>query len=155
MDKPSIETETYLLQSLMPHIGSMDLRKIHDGTLAGYVAARLEAGRAHKTINLGLGLVRHILNLASKSWRDDSGLTWLEHAPTITMLPLIGHQREPQPITWMEQRLLLDTLPPHLSRMALFTLNTGVRDDVVCNLAWEWELKIPELGVSVFEVGNG
>jgi integrase len=52
----------------------------------------------------------------------------------------------------MEQRLLLDTLPPHLSRMALFTLNTGVRDDVVCNLQWEWELKIPELEVSVFEV---
>ena len=36
--------------------------------------------------------------------------------------------------------------------MSLFTLNTGVRDDVVCNLRWEWEIKIPELGISVFEV---
>ncbi|ARN19567.1 tyrosine-type recombinase/integrase [Piscinibacter gummiphilus] len=151
-DKPSIETETYLLKSLMPHIGQLDLRKIHDGTLAGYVATRLEAGRMHKTVNLGLGLTRHILNLCAKSWRDDSGLTWLEHAPSITMLPLIGHQREPQPITWMEQRILLEALPPHLSRMALFTLNTGVRDDVVCNLQWSWELRIPELGISVFEV---
>jgi len=96
--------------------------------------------------------VRHILNLASKTWRDDSGLTWLEHPPAITMLPLIGHQRESQPITWMEQRLLLETLPPHLARMALFTLNTGVRDDVVCHLQWSWELRIPELGISVSEV---
>nr|WP_284402347.1 tyrosine-type recombinase/integrase [Acidovorax sp. SUPP2825] len=36
--------------------------------------------------------------------------------------------------------------------MALFVLNTGVRDDVVCNLRWEWEIPIPELGVSVFDV---
>jgi integrase len=36
--------------------------------------------------------------------------------------------------------------------MALFDLNTGVRDDVVCSLKWEWEIKVPELGISVFEV---
>jgi len=36
--------------------------------------------------------------------------------------------------------------------MALFSLNTGVRDDVVCSLKWEWEIKVPELGISVFEV---
>ena len=35
--------------------------------------------------------------------------------------------------------------------MSLFVLNTGVRDDVVCNLQWDWELPIPELGISVFE----
>ena len=36
--------------------------------------------------------------------------------------------------------------------MALFGLNTGVRDDVICSLKWEWEIKVPELGISVFEV---
>jgi len=36
--------------------------------------------------------------------------------------------------------------------MALFVLNTGVRDDVVCNLQWAWEIKVPQLGISVFEV---
>jgi integrase len=151
-DKPSIVTETYLLQSLMPHIGTLRLHQIHDGTLAPYVSARLEAGRKHKTINLALGLVRHILNLAARSWRDESGLTWLEHAPAVTMLPLVGHQRDPRPITWAEQRMLLPALPAHLARMALFALNTGVRDDVVCSLRWDWEIRVPELGVSVFEV---
>jgi integrase len=151
-DKPSLETETYLLQSLMPHIGALLLPQIHDGTLAPYVSARLGVGRKHKTVNLGLGLVRHILNLAAKTWRDEDGRTWLEHAPSITLLTLTGHQREPRPITWAEQRLLLPKLPPHLARMALFKLNTGVRDDVVCSLRWEWEIKVPELDLSVFEV---
>ncbi len=43
-------------------------------------------------------------------------------------------------------------LPDHLARMALFVQNTGVRDNVVCNLRWGWEIKVPELGISVFEV---
>ena len=30
-------------------------------------------------------------------------------------------------------------------------LNSGVRDDVGCSLQWEWEIKLPELGISVFE----
>ncbi|HZF80319.1 MAG TPA: hypothetical protein VEZ89_11070 [Rubrivivax sp.] len=43
-------------------------------------------------------------------------------------------------------------LPAHLARTALFKLNTGARDDVVCNLRWDWEIRVPELGISVFEV---
>ena len=43
-------------------------------------------------------------------------------------------------------------LPGHLARMVLFDLNTGVRDEVVCGLKWEWEIAVPELGVSVFEI---
>jgi integrase len=97
-------------------------------------------------------VVRRILNLAANSWRDESGLTWLERAPKLTLLPLVGHQREPRPISWADQRALLPRLPDHLSRMALFTLNTGVRDDVVCSLRWDWEIRVPELGISVFEV---
>jgi integrase len=150
--KASLETEIYMLQSVMPFIGSLELHQVHDGTLAPYKTKRLEDGRAHKTINLALGVVRRILNLAATSWRDESGKTWLEQAPKITLLPLVGHQREPKPITWGQQRTLLPKLPDHLARMSLFTLNTGGRDEVICSLRWEWEIKIPELGVSVFEV---
>lgn len=150
--KASLETEIFMLRSVMPYIGALELHQVHDGTLAAYQSKRLEDGKSHKTINLALGVVRRILNLAATSWRDESGKTWLEQAPKITLLPLVGHQREPRPITWGEQRALLPRLPDHLARMALFTLNTGVRDDVVCSLRWEWEIKVQELGVSVFEV---
>lgn len=150
--KASIVTEAYLLQSIMPFIGHLALHQVHDGTLAPYVRARLDEGRAHKTVNLALGLVRRVLNLAAGSWRDENGNTWLLQAPFITMLPLAGHQREPMPISWPQQRTLMPLLPAHLARMTLFTLNTAVRDDVVCNLQWAWEIWVPELGISVFEV---
>lgn len=151
-DKASLVTETYLLQGVMPYIGQLELHQVHDGTLAPYITARLAEGRAHKTVNLALGVVRRILRLAATAWRDGTGATWLQQAPAITMLPLVGHQREPRPITWAEQRALLPRLPDHLARMSLFTLNTGVRDDVVCSLRWAWEIRVPELGCSVFDV---
>lgn len=151
-DKVSLPTEIYMLQSVMPFIGALLLPQVHDGTLAPYVQHRLSEGLAHKTINLALGVVRRILNLSATSWRDESGTTWLQQAPKITLLPLVGHQRDPAPITWGQQRELLPRLPGHLARMSLFVLNTGARDDVVCSLRWEWEIKVPQLGVSVFEV---
>lgn len=151
-DKPSIVTETYHLQSVMPTIGHLPINRVHDGALAPHVEKRLGEGRAHKTVNLELSIVRRVLNLCATTWRDEGGLTWLDQAPKITLLPLAGHQREPRPISWPEQRKLLPALPAHLSRMALFMLNSGARDDVVCSLRWEWEIKVPELGISVFEV---
>ena len=151
-EKVSLKTDIFLLESIMPYIGKLTLDQIHDGTLVPYIKKRKSDGRANKTINLGLGLVRRILNLASRSWRDETGKTWLDMSPLITMLPLIGHQREPRPITWEEQRRLMQLLPDRLARMTLFDLNTGARDEVVCGLKWEWEIAVPEIGVSVFEI---
>ena len=151
-DKVSLQTDIYLLERLMPHIGKLALDQIHDETLSGFIQERKTLGLAHKTINLALGLVRRILNLAARSWRDENGKTWLETVPLISMLPLIGFQREPCPITWEEQRRLLPLLPDHLAKMVLFDLNTGVRDEVVCSLRWEWEIPIPELNLSVFDI---
>jgi integrase len=151
--KGSLKTEGYLLQSLVPYIGSLELAKIHDDSLAPYITARKALGRSHKTINLALGVVRRILRLAAYKWRDDiSGQTYLESAPLITLLPIKGYQREPRQLTWAQQRRLLPLLPDHLGKMALFVLNTGVRDDVVCSLRWSWEIRHPDLEFSVFEV---
>ena len=151
-DKVSLETDISLLSTVMPFIGKLELHRVHDDTLLPYKTKRLEDGLAHKTINLALGIVRRILNLAAHSWRDENGTTWLAQSPKITMLPLAGFQREPRPITWGQQKVLAPALPAHLLRMSLFTLNTGARDDVVCSLRWEWEIFVPELGISVFEV---
>jgi integrase len=150
--KLSIVSESYLLQSLMPYIGHLTLPQLHDASLARYVADRLRAGRSHKTVNSALALVRRLLNLSSSVWRDENGLTWLEQPPKLTLLPLAGYQREPRPISWSEQKALLGQLPPHLGRMMLFAVNTGVRDDVVCSLRWSWEIRVPELNCSLFEV---
>jgi integrase len=156
--KLSLVTETYLLAPVVECVGELMLDQVHDGTLKKFVDLRLGAGLAHKTINLSLGLVRRILNVAARKWRADIGggktAPVLQQVPLLTMLPLDGHQREPQPISWSEQRTLLPHLPPHLARMALFVLNSGVRDDVAVSLRWDWEIKVELDGFacSVFEV---
>jgi len=150
-EKLSIATEATLLEAIMPFIGHLNLEQIHDDTLQSFIKARKVQGRKNKTVNASLAVVRHILNLSARKWRDDKGRTLLETAPLISMLPL-DDARKPRPISWAEQRKLLPELPAHLQRMSLFDLNTGVRDDVVCNLRWEWEVFLEELGCSVFIV---
>ena len=47
---------------------------------------------------------------------------------------------------------LFQALPDHLARMCLFKVNTGCREQEVCQLRWDWEIPVPELETSVFIV---
>ena len=99
-------------------------------------------------------MVRRVLNLAARLWRDEHGLTWLETPPLI-QLPTAHDAREPYPLSWEEQKLLFRELPEHLRRMARFKVNTGCREQEVCGLRWEWEVDQPDLGASVFRIPRG
>ncbi|MGB5742565.1 MAG: tyrosine-type recombinase/integrase, partial [Sedimenticolaceae bacterium] len=46
----------------------------------------------------------------------------------------------------------LKELPDYLARMCLFKVNSGTRDQEVCQLRWDWEVPVPELDTSVFLV---
>ena len=105
----------------------------------------------HKTVNHALSVVRRILTLAARRWRDEQGQTWLDTPPLLTMLPLTD-TRQPYPLSVDEQQRLFRELPVHLARMALFKVDTGTRDQEVCRLRWEWEVEVPELSTSVFLV---
>lgn len=150
---PSMETDAYLLKEVVRQCGSLTIDQIHNDTLKPFILARRAQGMKSKTINNALSVVRRICVLAASEWRLPNGLHWLDRAPLIRMLPLTD-QRPPRPISWCEQDKLLSVLPPHLSDMALFVLNTGLRNAVVCNLRWQWEAKVPLDGqkVSVFVV---
>ena len=148
--KKSLMDEASHLKQVVELIGELPLDQIHDATLSGFVIACRGRGNKAKTINLKLAVVRRILNLAAASWRDErTGLTWLQQAPKITMLP-VRDARSPHPLSWAEQRLLFGLLPGHLQRMALFAVHTGARDEEICGLRWEDEVEIPELKTSVF-----
>lgn len=149
--KASILDDGSHLEQMMPFIGQLDLSEICDDTLAPFVRHRLENGRRPKTVNNALGVVRRILNLAARSWREN-GLTWLESAPLITMLPTQGKKAEPYPLSWKEQARLIKALPASNAEMALYKVNTGSREQEVCQLRWEWEHPIPEIKSSVFVV---
>ena len=62
------------------------------------------------------------------------------------------HAREPYPLSVAEQHLLFSELENHLASMALFKVNTGLREQEVVNLRWQWELHVPELGGSIFVI---
>ena len=68
----------------------------------------------------------------------------LDRAPHIKLLPDTSN-RQPYPLNWDEQQKLLSALSSHLAETALFAVNTGCRDSEICNLLWDWEVKVPEL----------
>jgi integrase len=92
------------------------------------------------------------LNLAARSWRDEHGLAWLETAPLITMPDTRKTARKPYPLSWDEQRRLFALLPGSVAQMALFAVNTGCREQEVCQLRWKWEVPVAELQTSVFVI---
>ncbi|OGA03077.1 MAG: hypothetical protein A3H35_03640 [Betaproteobacteria bacterium RIFCSPLOWO2_02_FULL_62_17] len=78
-------------------------------------------------------------------------MTWLQTAPLITVERNRG-ARKAYPLSWEEQDLLFGELPDLNREMAIFKVNTGMRDQEVCSLQWSWELKVDALGVSVFVI---
>lgn len=137
------------LRQLDPYIGDLPLRQVHLGSLEPFIRDRKKDRVKNKTVNAALSCVRRILNLSARLWRDESGLTWLESAPLIQLLPTTD-SREPYPLSWDEQRRLFQALPGHLAAMCLLKVNTGCREKEVCRLRWEWEVPVPELDTSVF-----
>ena len=150
--KRSLERDARALATMDPYIGQLPLRRVHHGTLQPFVQARLKAGISPGTINRDLAVVRRILNLSARLWRDDSDRPWLDTAPLIQM-QRHPNKRPPYPLSVEEERLLFSELDAHLARMALFKVNTGLREQEVVNLRWSWEVPVPELqDTSVFVI---
>jgi len=149
--KRSLERDRRALAMLDPFIGILPLRRVHHDTLTPYIRSRLANGRSPGTINRDLAVVKRILNLASRLWRDETDQPWRPIAPLIPVQHH-PHRREPYPLSVAEQRLLFSELATHLASMALFKVNTGLREQEVVNLRWQWESQIPELGTSIFVI---
>jgi len=139
------------LDSLFPFIGNKQLEQIHDGTLKPYVDHETERGLAPKSVNNAIGVVSAVLNRAAKVWRNEEGTPWLKQAPPrLSRLSTKGKQAKPYPLSWGEQDGLFKLLPRHLADSALFAVNTGCREQEVCQLRWDWEVEVPDLDISVF-----
>ncbi len=145
----SLPKAAWCLRRIDPFIGDLYLESVHMGTLRPYIEHGRKMGWKSRTINMPMEVVRRILNLAASEWLDENGLTWLQSAPKIRLLPR-DDAAEPYPLSWEEQERLFDLLAPHLLRMSLFAVNTGLRNLEVCGLRWEDEIEIPELQTSVF-----
>jgi integrase len=168
-NKRSIIDDIGHLDALMPYIGELPLDRIHMGSLATFIKERQNGQYAQRmktlfeaknfkevvtnqTVNHALKVVRHILRLAAGKWRDENGLTWLAAPPMIELLDESIEKRKPIPLSWEEQDKLFSELSSELRRMAIFAVNTGCRNDEICNLRWEWEIPIPAVNTAVFVI---
>lgn len=148
----TLETIGYHVTLLLPYIGHLPMSDVCNEALETFVAERIDDdGAKNATVNRSLEVVRTVMNRAARVWRDD-GKPWLPSSPLIEMLDETQQRRQPYPITWAQQAVLVPALAGHLQRPVLFALNTGARDNNVCGLRWQWEVKVPELKRSVFVV---
>ena len=85
--KKSIDDDAMHLRQLDPYIGNLALKRVHMDSLQAFIAKRRADGVKTSTINGALAVVRRILNLSASEWRDEQGLTWLEHSVKIKLLP--------------------------------------------------------------------
>jgi len=149
--KISIRKDIKELKRLHDYLANEPLEAIHMGNVAlvRFIESRREEGVKNRTLNYALQVLRHLLKLAAEEWRDEKGNAWLLQAPKIKLLPL-HDARKPRPISWEEQKRFFIELPPLLREMALFAVNTGCRDQEICQLQWQWEVPVSELDTSVF-----
>jgi len=152
--KRSADLLAWHVSILLPFIGTLQLDHIHDATLEPFKESRRLDGVSPTTINRTLEVVRTILNRAARAWRDEDGMPWLRMAPPLIMMEK-ENPNPPYPLSWDEQDVLFKELPVHLQIMALFDVNTGLRDENVVGLRWEWEIPVPEIGRSVFLIPSG
>ena len=149
--KSSAETIAMHLDQLFPFIGAKTLEQVHDGTLKRFVEHETKRGISPKSINNAIGVVSAVLNRAARVWRNENGTPWLRQAPPrLSRLPTKGRGSRPYPLSWNEQDKLFKALPRHLADAALFAVNTGCREQEVCQLRWDWEVAVPDLEISVF-----
>jgi integrase len=147
--KRSLDRDADCLANLDAWIGGLGLDRVHQGTLQPYIEHRRRQGVKSSTVARELAVVRRILVLASRVWRDENDKPWLPVAPLLRM-PKWDDEAKPYPLSWDEQRRFFRLLPAHIAEMSLFAVNTGAREGIVCGLRWDWEVKVPELSTSVF-----
>lgn len=142
IDRSSADDVAIHLSQLFGFIGDLELTEIHDGTLEPYIRNEQGRGLAPKSINNALGVVSAVLNRAASTWRDEQGRPWLRQAPPkISRVQDRGEARKPYPLNRTEQDKLIKALPRHLQDMVLFKVNTGCREQEVCQLRWEWYIE--------------
>jgi len=150
-DGTSTATSTAIhLDQLFPFIGGLTLEQIHDGTVKPFIDSEQARGIAPNTINNAIAIVATTLNRAARVWRDKDGKPWLRQAPPLLSRLSTKGEAKPYPLSWKEQDRLFKELAGHLENAALFGVNTGCREQEICQLNWEWEIPIDDLGISVF-----
>ncbi|GAC1677063.1 MAG: site-specific integrase [Steroidobacteraceae bacterium] len=131
--------EPWLRGRLLDTIKRADLEALRD--------AKLDQGAGARTANYLVQTVTAILRAAVR-WE------WIDRAPKLEAMPE-GPPRGAM-LTYAQATSLLSALPPHLSRLAEFCLETGLRQGNAKRLQWrQVQLDSNRLSFSAGEMKNG
>jgi len=171
----SLDRDECHIKQLSPYIGTLDMKDIFRGqdpdtdqptALEQYVWDRIASGVVTRaTINYALKTFNKIGRLAIEEWRRKGGKPFIE---SFTRAYLIKEKeeswlvenyglkptKEPRPLFPNEQIVLFNELPEHLKSVFEFGVNTGCRDQELCNLKWDWLKKIDDT-LWYFELPKG
>lgn len=123
----TLELQEVLFAWLSSRLQHLVLPAIDGDLIDALVVDLVDSDRKPSTINRYLNLLRAVLN-AAVSWR------WLAFVPKVPHVK--DRAKRVRFLTWAEAMRLLQELPPHLSEMAMFSLETGLRRSNVTYLTW-------------------
>ncbi|MEQ1557858.1 MAG: tyrosine-type recombinase/integrase [Methyloglobulus sp.] len=126
--KATHKDDLWILRGVDVHLHGLKLSEIDRDKLDSITASRLSDGVGNGTVNRMLAVIRAILRRSCHDWE------WIERAPKVRMLPV--QKRRVRFLTQDEAARLIGELPPHLSAMARFSLETGLRQSNVMGLQW-------------------
>ncbi len=151
--KVSIKEDARYIEQMAPYIGEQPMNKIYRGydgqndptPLEQFILDRAKNKVSARTINYALVVLNIIGNRAVKRWRGSGGKPLIpfwnsvpsidsEEAKALSLRP----KRQVGPISWEEQTVLFNELPELNRDMCLFKVNTGCREQEVCQLHWSW-----------------
>jgi len=167
--KVSIKEDARYIEQMAPYIGEQPMNKIYRGydgqndptQLEQFILDRAKNKVSARTINYPLIVLNIIGNKAVKRWRGFGGKPLIafwnsvpsidsEEAKTLGLRP----KRVVGPISWEEQTVLFNELPELNRDMCLFKVNTGCREQEVCQLHWSWLVQRDD-GIWYFEIPEG
>jgi len=126
--KATITDDKAHLRWVDKYLGNVELQAINRDLIDRITADRIAERVSNATVNRLLEIIRAILRQAVYEWE------WLDRHPKIRLLP--EPKRRIRWLTKDEAEKLLAELPPHLSVMARFSLETGLRKSNVTGLQW-------------------
>ena len=151
--KASIKEDARYIEQMASYIGAIPMSKIYRGyderdkptSLEQFILDRAKDKVTARTINYALTVLNIIGNKAVKRWRGTGGkplipfwagvhLVDQDEANALDLKP----KREVGPMSWEEQTILFNELPELNRDMCLFKVNSGCREQEVCQLRWDW-----------------
>lgn len=127
--KKSYCDDVYRIRWFTRHLRGMALDKISRDLIDRLISRGL-AGRADRTKDLFVALIRAIFRMAMREWE------WIETMPAFRTYTR-GSKVRVRYLTQAQAKQLLARLPEHQREVVLFALSTGLRQRNILDLTWD------------------